>query len=696
MPIQILPPQLANQIAAGEVVERPASVVKELVENALDAGATKVEVEIDRGGQKRILIRDNGKGIVKDELALALSRHATSKISCLDDLEAIHSLGFRGEALASISSVSRLTLTSKPQSQNEAWAASAEGLNMAVAVKPAAHPNGTSIEVLDLFFNTPARRKFLRADKTEFNHIELLIKRIAMSRPEISFVLKHNGKTIKRYRGQGNESDWQQQMSGRLAEVINQRFVDQCQYGYLQYDDVEISVWVNQPELCAGVNPSQYAFVNGRMMRDKLLQHAIRQGYGDSLHSEQQPEYVITVNLPATDVDVNVHPAKHEVRFHHSRLIHDLVVRTVQEAIEHFYQLPETGKGDGTKLEGGLGSAPDDYQKAFEQTEIQKSCLTSLDDQPQSAEGSLFRRDADGFLLKRDADGSLLKRDAEGSLPSEAEGSLFTGAAEGSEQRNESDGELPVGDEAIRRVNERADNEYAPTAQKPRMNHGHSVQISNRQRQAFDNFANSVDELTADTDAHHQQVPTSERGLRDSVAEINTPTNNLLSICYIEQDRYVYFIWQNTFYLFDMLSTMKLNPATPINLTPAPLLVPVRLKLTKDELQWCSQHIEQLKNSGFETKLHGQYIIIKQVPSVLRSSEVGRTLPRFFENLMATETLTETILVNILKQTSAQPISGEQIRTTFNEYIKNGSLDVNVLQHSAKLSASAILTKLVN
>lgn len=654
MPIQILPPQLANQIAAGEVVERPASVVKELVENALDAGATKVEVEIDRGGQKRILIRDNGKGIAKDELALALSRHATSKISCLDDLEAIHSLGFRGEALASISSVSRLTLTSKPANQNEAWAASAEGLDMAVAVKPAAHPNGTSIEVLDLFFNTPARRKFLRADKTEFNHIELLIKRIAMSRPEISFVLKHNGKTIKRYRGQDGTSDWQQQMSGRLVEVINQRFVEQCQYGYIKYDDVEISVWVNQPELCAGVNPSQYAFVNGRMMRDKLLQHAIRQGYSDTLHSEQQPEYVITVNLPAGDVDVNVHPAKHEVRFHHSRHIHDLVVRTVQEAIEQFYQLPDTTSV--TQSEGWLETLPDVHQKATEQTEIQKSCLTPLDEQQQALQGALSEQSTENSV--------------------------------------ESQG---VKDEAARRVNEGTDNDYSSAVQKPRMNHGHSVQISNRQRQAFDNFASSLDELTSSSDLPSSQNKNIQSQSQQHFVDVKASgAKNVPTICYIEQNRYVYFTWQDTFYLFDILSTLVPNAAESVNLTSAPLLVPVRLKLTKDELKWCLEYAEQLENNGFKIKLHGQYIIIKQVPGILRSSEVARTLPRFFEQLMATENLTETMLVTMLKQTSFQPVSTEQISTIFNENIKNGDLDANILQHSIKLSASAILTQLVN
>ncbi|MBP8228563.1 MAG: DNA mismatch repair endonuclease MutL, partial [Pararheinheimera sp.] len=197
MPIQILPPQLANQIAAGEVVERPASVVKELVENSLDAGADQILIEIERGGSKKILIRDNGSGIAEAELGLALSRHATSKISSLDDLEQIVSLGFRGEALASISSVSRLTLTSKPAAQDKAWQACAEGRDMQVQIKPAAHPDGCSIEVLDLFFNTPARRKFLRSDKTEFAHIDELVKRLALSRFDVSWTLIHNGQTVR-------------------------------------------------------------------------------------------------------------------------------------------------------------------------------------------------------------------------------------------------------------------------------------------------------------------------------------------------------------------------------------------------------------------------------------------------------------------------------------------------------------------
>ena len=224
MPIQLLSPQLANQIAAGEVVERPASVVKELLENSVDAGATKIEIDIEKGGHKRIRIKDNGSGIAKDELQLALSRHATSKISTLDDLEQILSLGFRGEALASISSVTRLTLTSKTQSQSEAWEAYCEGRDMSVAVRPAAHPVGTTIDVADLFYNTPARRKFLRTEKTEFQHIEDVINRVALSYPHVSFILRHNDKVIKRY-----IADKAGSMERRIAAVVGQKFIQNAE-----------------------------------------------------------------------------------------------------------------------------------------------------------------------------------------------------------------------------------------------------------------------------------------------------------------------------------------------------------------------------------------------------------------------------------------------------------------------------------
>ena len=329
MPIQILPPQLANQIAAGEVVERPASVVKELVENSLDAGATDIRIEIENGGATLIRIRDNGIGIAKGELSLALARHATSKITCLEDLEAILSLGFRGEALASISSVSRLTLTSRTQEQNEAWQVYAQGREMETTVKPASHPVGTTVEVANLFFNTPARRKFLRTDKTEFNHIDEVIRRIALAKPQIAFNLSHNGKVIRQYKSALNH----QQQLKRVAAICGDDFVQNALQIDWKLDDLYLHGWVAQPHFHRPQNDLSYCYVNGRMVRDKVINHAIKQAYGEYLSSEQHPAFVLFLDLNPNDVDVNVHPTKHEVRFHQARLIHDFICQGISNAL---------------------------------------------------------------------------------------------------------------------------------------------------------------------------------------------------------------------------------------------------------------------------------------------------------------------------------------------------------------------------
>lgn len=334
MTIAILPARLANQIAAGEVVERPASVIKELVENSLDAGATIINIEVDKGGVKRIRINDNGNGIAKDELTLALSRHATSKIKDLKDLEAIDSLGFRGEALASISSVARLTLTSKPKSQPTAWQAIAEGRDMSVTVKPAAHPDGTTIEVLDLFFNTPARRKFLRTEKTEFNHIEEVIRRIALACFHVSFSLSHNGKMIRHYRAAATN----EQNAKRVAMVCGQKFIDNAIEVNCQHDDMLFTGWLAKPSYARNQNDLCYSYVNGRMMRDKLINHAIRQAYADLLPPDTYPAFVLFLSLDHREVDVNVHPAKHEVRFHQSRYVHDFIYSVCQKALHENHQ----------------------------------------------------------------------------------------------------------------------------------------------------------------------------------------------------------------------------------------------------------------------------------------------------------------------------------------------------------------------
>lgn len=331
MAIAILPAQLANQIAAGEVVERPASIIKELVENSIDAGATRIDIEVEQGGCKLIRIRDNGGGIAKDELVLALARHATSKISSLDDLEAIVSLGFRGEALASISSVSRLTLTSKPENQSEGWQVYVEGRDMLPVIKPASHPTGTTVEVLDIFYNTPARRRFLKTEKTEFSHIDEIIRRIALAYLNVTFNLQHNSKLIRQYRSAESE----QQIEKRVSTICSTAFIQKSIKLSWQHDDLLIKGWIS-PNI--GQEQLQYFYVNSRVVKDRLLNHALKQAFlaacKSSVYSTDETlSYVIYLELDPHQVDVNVHPAKHEVRFHEARLVHDFVYQAMAMAL---------------------------------------------------------------------------------------------------------------------------------------------------------------------------------------------------------------------------------------------------------------------------------------------------------------------------------------------------------------------------
>lgn len=329
--IQLLSPRLANQIAAGEVVERPASVVKELLENALDAGASRLELEVENGGSKLIRIRDNGRGIEQDDLPLALSRHATSKIQVLEDLEAVTSLGFRGEALASISSVSRLRLISRRQQAEHAWQVQTEGRDMQPQISPAAHPQGTTVEVRDLFFNTPARRKFLKTDNTEFKHLEEVVKRLALSRFDVAFQLRHNGKTIHQLKPAQDQAEQER----RIASVCGPAFIEQALRVEMQAESsgLRLSGWVGLPTFSRSQADLQYFFVNGRIIRDKVVTHAVRQAYADVLYHGRHPAYVLYFELDPALVDVNVHPTKHEVRFRESRLVHDFIFRSIHRAI---------------------------------------------------------------------------------------------------------------------------------------------------------------------------------------------------------------------------------------------------------------------------------------------------------------------------------------------------------------------------
>ncbi|WP_220811549.1 DNA mismatch repair endonuclease MutL [Pseudomonas paralcaligenes] len=327
--IQLLSPRLANQIAAGEVVERPASVVKELLENSLDAGARRVDVEVEQGGIKLLRVRDDGGGIPAEDMPLALARHATSKIRELEDLEAVASLGFRGEALASISSVARLTMTSRTADAEQAWQVETEGRDMEARVQPAAHPVGTSVEVRDLFFNTPARRKFLRAEKTEFDHLQEVIRRLALARFDVAFHLRHNGKTVFTL----HEAPDEISRARRVASVCGPAFLEQALPIEIERSGLRLWGWVGLPTFSRSQADLQYFYVNGRMVRDKLVAHAVRQAYRDVLFNGRHPTFVLFLEIDPGVVDVNVHPTKHEVRFRDSRMVHDFLYGTLHRAL---------------------------------------------------------------------------------------------------------------------------------------------------------------------------------------------------------------------------------------------------------------------------------------------------------------------------------------------------------------------------
>lgn len=328
MRIHPLSTRVANQIAAGEVVERPASVVKELLENSLDAGARRVEVEVEGGGVRLIRVRDDGQGIHPDDLGLALSRHATSKISEVDDLAHVASLGFRGEALASIASVSRLTLTSRTEALPQGWRVEVEG-SAERPPAPAPHPRGTTVEVRDLFFNTPARRKFLRTEKTEFGHIEELVRRLALARPDVTFNLSHNQRRVLELGAASGPVERER----RVAAACGQAFLEHALPVEVEAAGLHLDGWVAEPAFSRSQADLQYFFVNGRMVRDKLVGHAVRQAYKDVLYGGRHPAFVLFLTLDPERVDVNVHPTKHEVRFRDGRTVHDFLFRALHEAL---------------------------------------------------------------------------------------------------------------------------------------------------------------------------------------------------------------------------------------------------------------------------------------------------------------------------------------------------------------------------
>ena len=360
--IHIMPTRLVNQIAAGEVVERPASVVKELLENSLDAAATRIELDVEQGGIKSIRIRDNGYGIHKDDLALSLSPHATSKIRSVEDLEQVKSLGFRGEALPSIASVSRLSLTSRWHDQAEAWCIDTQASER-LDVRPAAHANGTTVEVRDLFYNVPARRKFLRTEKTEFSHLEDVVKRIALSRFDVEITLRHNNRAVRQLR----KAEDRLQQEKRIAGVCGPAFIENAVYIDYAIDDLRLWGWIAKPVFSRSQADMQYFYVNGRMVRDKLVTHAVRQAYQDVLYHGRHPAYVLFLEMDASAVDVNAHPGKHEVRFRQGRQVHDFLFRAIHKSLADVRPDSDDNQLAATTLGGvsaaAQGTAAQDYSQ---------------------------------------------------------------------------------------------------------------------------------------------------------------------------------------------------------------------------------------------------------------------------------------------------------------------------------------------
>lgn len=397
--IRQLDNRLANQIAAGEVVERPASVVKELLENAIDAQASVITVDVEEGGVKRIRITDNGVGIAQEDLTLALARHATSKIASIDDLEAVATLGFRGEALASIASVSKLSIVSNTTDlPANGRAAYCEGRDMQVSVSPQAHPTGTTLDIRDLFYNTPARRKFLRTERTEYVRIEEVVKRTALAHPNVAFVLSHNGKVIQRLPAGSSNSDLQRRVIGVCGEAFAHQsvVVDRVAHG------LSLRGWVGLPTFSRSQADLQYFFVNGRVVKDKVITHAVRQAYRDVLYGGRHPAYVLFLELDANRVDVNVHPTKHEVRFRDSRSVHGFVFSTLGRT------LAEVRPGDHTNEANVADLAESSFEQVSMGLEVPSNrssdAIYSVEETPrvestaQSRTGDSRIRDAGGAI----------------------------------------------------------------------------------------------------------------------------------------------------------------------------------------------------------------------------------------------------------------------------------------------------------
>ncbi|MDY3144012.1 MAG: DNA mismatch repair endonuclease MutL [Succinivibrionaceae bacterium] len=610
--IRLLPPILANQIAAGEVVERPASVVKELVENSLDAGATKIEVDIVQGGAKLIRVRDNGSGIPREELPLALRRHATSKISTADDLNAITTMGFRGEALASASAVSRLTLTSRTEGQKEAWQVFAEGSEQEAVIKPASHPVGTTVEVKDLFFNVPARRRFLKSEKTEFSRILQTVSHLALSRFDFEITLRRDGRLVKTVKVPGSPDE----DIIRVGAVVGGTFAEEALRVSLESGGTELTGWVMMPEPGSGSVPDEYFFVNGRSVRDRLLMHAVRQAATEITGRNEVPSYVLYLRIDPHDVDVNVHPTKHEVRFAEAREVHDLVVTGVRSALAEVYGqgsvLPEADEG---------GYVPPEIK--FREKREEQDLFTQGSGSDSPAPEALTAGEAPGGAPETSPSGDAPAKMDESSSGEDNECSSFLslrvsagGAGSGSGSGGGTFGSGGGSRAGVRQFQS-----------------GGGRQLS---RSEMERYARSYEELyRARLPGEGDEAAAGSQGEGTSPAPEAEGAQTEYRLIRIVDGHTGVFAGKSDLYLLDLPHAFRkmtekgiLEGSELRALSPAPLIMPVSVKTTEKNVSWAAGHEEFLKRLGFSLRVRGSSVQFNAVPLTLRTTVVADTCLR--------------------------------------------------------------------
>ena len=635
--IEKLSPLLANQIAAGEVIERPAAVVKELVENSLDAGATKIELDIEQGGMRLIRVRDNGAGIPKEDLGLALSRHATSKIKKLTDLEKIMSLGFRGEALASISSVSRLTLTSAVADAS-GHQIKTEGTDQISDSQPAAHPQGTTIEVRDLFFNTPARKKFLRTEKTEFEHIDELVKRIALSVFNVNFTLKHNQKLIRQYRVANTLLEREQ----RVSSLCGATFIENALRIESEITGLKLSGWAALPTFSRAQADLQYFYVNGRIVRDKLVNHAVRQAYQDVMYGNRYPAFVLFLEIPPEQVDVNVHPTKHEVRFRESRLVHDFVTCTIKDILAHSHlddkthaptkmHFTEDTKVKAAKMETALASS--EVLSISEWTPIADSPVSLKSVEISNIAGGrdidTFNADITNVISNADVVNVLPNADIANVL-SNADISVFDNASTPIPRTHSS----KISSTRVDSKNDVIPKQFA--VYKPSY-HAKPLQVQ-EQIALYQQLHSPSNAVHSHNEQNSTYGPCSHNKTDSAFPTLGFALAQLQNI-YILAENAEGLVLVDMHAAHERVLYEKLKSHyVAQRIVSQPLLIPVTINVSEKEANVIEENIEKFKSIGLTLdRISQEAIIIREVPDILRDANVELLLRDIAADLITTE-----------------------------------------------------------